>query len=76
MSLPTLLSSHESPLLGGLSFGGVPVLRFSMLADVADLAQLRSGGKRDEGRRSRAVARWPPVEVGCSALGEVPNGTL
>eukprot|EP00913_Durusdinium_trenchii_P035040 g32780.t1 len=37
-------------VLAGLSFGGVPVLRFSMLADVADLAQLRSGGKRDEGK--------------------------
>lgn len=36
--------------MAGVAFGGVPVLRFSMLADVADLMQLQTEGKRDEGR--------------------------
>ena len=33
----------------GVSFGGVPVIRFSMLGDVADLLQLQTDGKKDEG---------------------------
>lgn len=33
----------------GISFGGVPVIRFSMLADVADVLQLKAAGKKDEG---------------------------
>ena len=44
--------------LAGLAFGGVPVLRFSMLADVADLMQLQTQGKRDEGRsKSHEIER-------------------
>ena len=35
-------------LLPGISFGGVPVIRFSMLGDVSDLLQLQSG-RKDEG---------------------------
>mgnify|MGYP002804269602 CR=1 FL=1 len=37
-------------VLAGVSFGGVPVIRFSMLGDVADLLQLQTDGKNDEGK--------------------------
>ena len=36
--------------LPGISFGGVPVIRFSMLGDVSDLLQLQSG-RKDEGAK-------------------------
>eukprot|EP00435_Cladocopium_sp_Y103_P059498 s384_g21.t1 len=37
-------------IVAGISFGGVPVIRFSMLGDVADLLQLQSAGRKDEGK--------------------------
>lgn len=36
-------------IVAGISFGGVPVIRFSMLGDVSDLLQLQSG-RKDEGK--------------------------
>ena len=48
----TLNTSAKHPFgrcFPGVSFGGVPVIRFSMLGDVADLLQLQTDGKKDEG---------------------------
>ena len=48
----TISTSAKHPFgrcFPGVSFGGVPVIRFSMLGDVADLLQLQTDGKKDEG---------------------------
>ena len=50
--------------LAGLSFSGVPTLHFSMVSDIADLEQLRTGGQVSDERRSYLLVCCVGVSVG------------
>ena len=62
--LPLCLSPQVLVSLAGLSFSGVPTLHFSMVSDIADLEQLRTGGQVSDERRSYLLVCCVGVSVG------------